>query len=260
MGLLSLVVFLPLLGALLIGFIKKEDSKSLRYAALGISILTFLVSLGVLQKFDSGTYHFQLREFIPWVEKAGINYNMGVDGISIWLIVLTTFLTVISIWFSFYVQKRVKAYMIAMLILETAMLGVFTSLDMILFYTFFEASLIPMWLLITIWGGERRTYAGLKFFVYTFAGSIFMLVGMITMASLNAQATGTWSFSIIDIQQNVANGSLWQAGMHLQAWLFWAFSIAFLVKCPAFPFHTWLPDARVESPTAGSVILPGALL
>lgn len=260
MGLLSLTVFLPVLGALLLSVLPKENVKGLRYAALGVTIATMVVSFLVLQRFDASTYHFQMVEFIPWIERAGINYRMGVDGISIWLIVLTTFLSFISVWFSFYVKHRVKAYMIAMLILETAMLGVFTSLDMILFYTFFEASLIPMWMLITIWGGERRTYAGLKFFVYTFAGSIFMLVGMITMAYLNAQTSGSWSFSLLDIQQNVANGSLWQGAMHLQAWLFWAFSVAFLVKCPAFPFHTWLPDAHVEAPTAGSVILAGVLL
>ncbi|MCC7435845.1 MAG: NADH-quinone oxidoreductase subunit M [Methanoregulaceae archaeon] len=260
MGLLSLTVFLPVIGAALLAFLPDSNLKAIRYGALGTAVATFLASLFVYAKFDSNTYHFQMVEHIPWIERLGISYKMGVDGISIWLLVLTTFLTVISLWFSFYVDKRVKPYMIAMLILETAMLGVFTSLDMILFYTFFEASLVPMWLLISIWGGERRTYAGLKFFIYTFAGSIFMLLGMITMAYLNSKATGNWSFDIIEVQANVANGSLWQAGMHLQAWLFWAFSVAFLVKCPAFPFHTWLPDAHVEAPTAGSVILAGVLL
>lgn len=260
MGLLSLTVFLPALGALLLAFLPENNLRAIRYTALGASVVAFLSSLVVFSKFDSNTFHFQLVESLPWIERAGIGYKMGVDGISIWLLVLTTFLTVIALWFSFYVDKRVKPYMIAMLILETAMLGVFTSLDMILFYTFFEASLVPMWLLISIWGGERRTYAGLKFFIYTFAGSIFMLIGMITMAYLNSKVTGAWSFDIIEVQANIANGSLWQMGMHLQAWLFWAFSIAFLVKCPAFPFHTWLPDAHVEAPTAGSVILAGVLL
>ena len=260
MGLLSLVVFLPAIIAILIGFVDPKSVKTLRYVALGGAVLTFVASLLVLGKFNSGTYHFQLVEFIPWVEKVGINYRMGIDGISIWLFVLTTFLSVIAIWFSFYVDKRVKAYMIALLVLETAMLGVFTSLDMILFYTFFEASLVPMWLLISIWGGQNRKYAGLKFFIYTFAGSIFMLLGMITMAWLNSKTTGTWSFSILDIQANVANGTLWQGALHLQAWIFWAFAVAFLVKCPAFPFHTWLPDAHTEAPTAGSVILAGVLL
>jgi NADH-quinone oxidoreductase subunit M len=132
---------------------------------------------------------------------------------------------------------------------------------MILFYTFFEASLVPMWLLISIWGGERRTYAGLKFFIYTFAGSIFMLIGIIFLANLYSQATnGPLSFNIVDIQREVANGRLWASAMGLQPWIFWSFAVAFLVKCPAFPFHTWLPDAHVEAPTAGSVILAGVLL
>ncbi len=260
MGVLSLIVFLPLIGALILGFVPKDNIKMVRYGALGAAVATFLVNIVAFQKFSSETFHFQMVDFMKWVAPAGINYHMGVDGISMWLIVLTTFLSIIAVWFSFYVEKRVKTYMIALLILETAMLGVFTSLDMVLFYTFFEASLVPMWLLITIWGGERRTYAGLKFFIYTFAGSIFMLIGMITMAYLNSRATGNWSFSIIEIQTNVANGSLWHGAMNLQPWLFWAFAIAFLVKCPAFPFHTWLPDAHVEAPTAGSVILAGVLL
>jgi len=261
MGALSLTVFAPVIGALLLGFIPNSNVKAIRYTALGASIAVFLISLlMVFSKFTGDTHHFQLVEKINWIDRLGINYHMGVDGISIWLILLTTFLTVISIWFSFYVNDRVKAYMISLLVLETAMLGVFTSLDMILFYSFFEASLVPMWLLISIWGGSNRRYAGLKFFIYTFAGSIFMLLGMITMAWLNQKATGQWSFSIIDIQANVANGSLWAGAMALQPWIFWSFAIAFLVKCPAFPFHTWLPDAHVEAPTAGSVILAGVLL
>lgn len=261
MGALSLTVFAPAIGAILLGFMPNNNPKGIRYAALGISLVTFLISLlMVFAKFTGATHHFQLVEKIKWIERAGINYHMGVDGISIWLILLTTFLTVISIWFSFYVNDRVKQYMISLLVLETAMLGVFTSLDMILFYSFFEASLVPMWLLISIWGGQNRRYAGFKFFLYTFAGSIFMLLGMIMMAWLNREVTGAWSFSMIDIQSNVANGKLWASAMALQPWLFWAFAIAFLVKCPAFPFHTWLPDAHVEAPTAGSVILAGVLL
>jgi NADH-quinone oxidoreductase subunit M len=259
-GLLTLLTFLPVLGAILIGFVPAEKKSLIRYAALGTSIAAFAVSIAVLGAYNGSSYHFQMMEFVPWIESLGIHYRMGIDGVSIWLVVLTTFLSIIAIWFSFYVSERVKAYMILMLVLETAMLGVFTSLDMILFYTFFEASLVPMWLLVAIWGGERRIYAGFKFFIYTFAGSIFMLVGMIVMAWLNSKVTGTWSFNILDIQANVANGSLWMQGMAMQPFIFWAFAIAFLVKCPAFPFHTWLPDAHVEAPTAGSVILAGVLL
>jgi len=259
-GPLSLVTFLPLFGALLLLILPAENLKILRHTALGVSIAAFLGSLYLFAGFAGHTYHFQLVEYVPWIESLGIHYRMGLDGISIWLYLLTTFLTVISIGFSYYVKVRVKAYMAAMLFLETAMLGVFAATDMILFYTFFEASLIPMWMLISVWGGERRIYAGLKFFIFTFAGSIFMLVGMIALAMLNREASGTLSFALTDIQANVANGSLWSNALHLQAWIFWAFAISFLVKCPAFPFHTWLPDAHVEAPTAGSVILAGVLL
>jgi len=261
LGLLSLITFLPLLGAIVMMLIPREQELTHKRVALAVSILTFVASLALITKFNGDTFHFQLVEFMPWIKSLGINYQIGVDGISYWLILLTTFLSIIATWFSFYVDKRVKLYFICLLILETAMLGVFVSLDMILFYTFFEASLVPMWLLISIWGGERRTYAGLKFFIYTFAGSIFMLIGIITLANLYAgTANGQLSFSIIDIQHAVANGSLWAKAMYLQPWIFWSFAVAFLVKCPAFPFHTWLPDAHVEAPTAGSVILAGVLL
>ncbi len=259
-GLLSLLTFLPLAGALLMAVVPANYARALKGLAMVVSAVTFLLSAYILAQFNSGTYHFQLQEFVPWMHGLGIHYRMGVDGISIWLVVLTTFLTFASIWFSYYVSHRVKQYLVLMLALETAMLGVFLSLDLILFYTFFEATLIPMWLLISIWGGERRLYAGLKFFIFTFAGSIFMLVGIISLYLLHKNAAGVASFSLIDIQASVAGGQLWSGALQLQAWVFWAFSIAFLVKCPAFPFHTWLPDAHVEAPTAGSIILAGVLL
>lgn len=259
-GILSLVTFLPLLGALLLLFVPANAEKLLKGLALLTTVVTFGVSLAMLGQFNPNTYHFQMVEFASWFPTLGINYRMGIDGISVWLVVLTTFLTIIAVWFSYYVNKRVKAYMVFMLILETSMLGVFCSLDMILFYTFFEASLIPMYFLIAIWGGERRAYASLKFFLFTFAGSIFMLVGMIWLDLLHLKATGFHSFSIVDIQSAVASGKLWAGAIQSQVFVFWAFAIAFLVKCPAFPFHTWLPDAHVEAPTAGSVILAGVLL
>ncbi len=259
-GILSLVTFLPLLGALILGFLPKDNAKLAKHVALLTSLATFAVSLVVLSRFKAGTFHFQMVEWMPWIRQFGIHYHLGIDGISIWLVVLTTFLSVIAVWFSFYIKERVKTYMIFMLILETAMLGVFLSLDMIVFYSFFEASLIPMYFLISIWGGARRAYASVKFFVYTFAGSIFMLLGMIVLSNLYTQATGSRSFSIIDIQEQVANGKLWAGALQMQPLIFWSFAIAFLVKCPAFPFHTWLPDAHVEAPTAGSVILAGVLL
>jgi NADH-quinone oxidoreductase subunit M len=259
-GIISLVTFLPLLGAIFLMLIPKELEKVQKGFALAFTFLTFVASLVLLSRFSGSTFHFQMVEYVRWMPDIGINYRMGVDGISIWLIMLTSFLSIIAVWFSYYVTKRVKAYMVFMLILETAMLGVFSALDMILFYTFFEASLIPMYFLIAIWGGERRRYAGLKFFLFTFAGSIFMLIGMIWLYQLQYQATSLRSFSIVDIQSSVANGKLWAGAMQSQVVIFWAFAIAFLVKCPAFPFHTWLPDAHVEAPTAGSIILAGVLL
>ncbi|MCB8932002.1 MAG: NADH-quinone oxidoreductase subunit M [Fimbriimonadaceae bacterium] len=260
-GILTLVTFLPLLSALVLMLVPKESVTIHRYGALLATVATFGASLYAFSQFHGGSYHFQLLEYVPWIPSLGISYLVGVDGISIWLLLLTTFLSVISVWFSFYVNDRVKAYMIFLLILETAMLGVFVSLDMIVFYTFFEASLIPMYFLIAIWGGVRRSYASIKFFIYTFAGSIFMLIGMITLYRLYGQAVdGPGSFSLIDIQGAVANGTLWSNAVGLQAIVFWSFAIAFLVKCPVFPFHTWLPDAHVEAPTAGSIILAGVLL
>lgn len=259
-GLLSLMLFLPALGALGLALLPSSNPKTLKAVAMLFAGLTFAASLLVLFRFRSESYHFQMVEYMPWIERLGISYHLGVDGISIWLVVLTAFLQIIALWFSYYVDKRLKQYLVLLLLLETAMLGVFLSLDLILFYTFFEASLIPMWLLIAVWGGERRRYAGLKFFIFTFAGSIFLLVGMITIAYLQFQATGRLSFNLLEIQQNVANGRLWGEAIQLQAWIFWAFAVAFLVKTPAFPVHTWLPDAHVEAPTAGSIILAGVLL
>lgn len=261
-GILSLLLAVPLLGALFIALIPEVYEKAVKYVSLGISLVALIVSLIVLGNFQAGTYHFQMIEFVPWIDKLGIHYRVGVDGISIWLVVLTTFLNVIAVWFSFYVTKRVKTYFVMTMILLTAMLGVFLSLDMILFYTFFEASLIPMAVLIWIWGGSNRSYASVKFFIYTFAASIFMLVAMIVLAKLNADISGQWTFDLLAIQSNVASGKLWaaKAAFELQPLLFWAFTLAFMVKCPMFPFHTWLPDAHTEAPTAGSVILAGVLL
>lgn len=260
-GLLSLVVFLPLIGAILLAFVPEEFLKELRWGALLTSIATFAVSLGIFSKFNGSTYHFQMVEFISWMPNLGIHYKIGIDGISIWLVMLTTLLSVISIAFSFYVNKRVKTYMIFMLLLETTMLGVFVALDMILFYAFFEASLIPMFFLINIWGGERRSYAAVKFFIYTFSASIFMLVGIIALSQIYKSVTGVQSFDITAIQSLIASGRFWAGvAVSTQILLFWSFALAFMVKTPMFPFHTWLPDAHVEAPTAGSVILAGVLL
>ena len=260
-GLLSYIVFLPLVWSiLLMCFPGRVSEITIKYFALAGSVITFLLSILLMTKFVGGTYHFQFCEYVPWIPQLGINYRVGVDGISIWLVLLTTFLSVISIWFSFYVKHRVKHYMIFMLMLETAMLGVFVSLDLILFYTFFEASLIPMYFLIAIWGGERRAYASIKFLIYTFAGSIFMLVAIIAMYVIQKQNLHYTSFDLFRLQEAIATGQLWNGRTGLELLFFWAFAIGFLIKTPAFPFHTWLPDAHVEAPTAGSVILAGVLL
>lgn len=257
---ITLTMLMPLIGAVLLMLIPDQFGKFVKAAAIGITSITFLISLVALSMFVGGTYHFQLTEFIPWLPEYGINYRLGIDGISIWLYMLTTLLTLLSTIFSVYVDKRSKAYFVLVLFLETAMLGVFTSLDMILFYTFFEVSLIPMALMIWIWGGQQRNYAAIKFFLYTFTASIFMLIAMIAMARQHAAVTGVFTFDMITIQAAAASGELWAGAMQLQTLLFWAFAIGFMVKCPMFPFHTWLPDAHTEAPTAGSIILAGVLL
>jgi NADH-quinone oxidoreductase subunit M len=259
-GILSLLLAVPLFGAVMVALIPEAFVKAVRATAMGFSLLAFAVSLYVLAGFQPGSYHLQMVESVPWLPQLGVNYRLGVDGLSLWLLVLTTFLNVIAVWFSFYVTKRVKTYFVMTLLLLTAMLGVFVSLDLILFYTFFEASLIPMAVLIWIWGGSERNYAAVKFFIYTFAASIFMLVGMIVLAQQHLKVTGTLTFDIVAIQSQVANGALWAGALQLQGILFWAFALAFMVKTPMFPFHTWLPLAHTEAPTAGSVILAGVLL
>lgn len=260
MGILSLLIFIPLLGAAIIGFVPEKDKQLIRWISLFTSLVAFVASLAIFANFNSNTFHFQMVEKTDWIKQLGISYSLGVDGVSIWLVMLTTFLQVISTAFSFYVEDRAKQYHLWLLVLEAAMLGVFLSLDMILFFVFFEATLIPMFFLINIWGGANRAYAAIKFILFTATGSILMLVGMCVMAYIYGQQTGAPSFDIIAIQSMVAKGSFWQGFIHLQAVVFWTFLLAFLVKVPMFPFHTWLPDAHVEAPTAGSVILAGVLL
>lgn len=258
---LSTLVAIPIIGSLILGFLGNEQKSVLRVGSVVLAAINFVVSLLLLSGFQSGTMHFQFQERAPWIPQLGIEYHLGVDGISIWLIILSTFLTLICSIFSRYVENRVKAYHVLLHVLSAATLGVFMSLDMILFFVFFEATLIPMYFLIAIWGGANRAYASIKFFLFTAAGSIFMLLGMITLSWLYANAThGAGTFDLLAIQEKVANGELWAGAMHLQALVFWSFAIGFLVKVPAFPFHTWLPDAHVEAPTAGSVILAGVLL
>jgi NADH-quinone oxidoreductase subunit M len=249
--LLSVVTFLPLVGVLAILFARGEDAAAeryARYAALWTTIGTFLVSLLIPLNFISAEPGFQLVESADWMGGLA-HYRMGIDGISMPLLLLTTFLMPICILASWYVTKRVREYMIAFLVLETLMIGVFCALDLVLFYVFFEAGLIPMFLIIGIWGGQRRVYASFKFFLYTLLGSVLMLLAIIAMY---------WHAETTDIATLVANPGAFPPEM--QKWLWLAFFASFAVKMPMWPVHTWLPDAHVEAPTAGSVILAAILL
>jgi NADH-quinone oxidoreductase subunit M len=254
MSLLSAIIFLPLLGALGLLVLPERKTKSIRQIAFLTTILTFLVSLGLLFKFDADPYGFQLVESKDWISTLGIGYRVGVDGISLWLVLLTTLLSIVAVGCSLKIESRVRAFMSCVLILETAMLGSFLSLDLVLFFVFFELTLIPMWLLINIWGGKNRAHAANKFLIYTFAGSIFMLIGIISLGCLYFKVTGVLSFDISKIQAQVAQGKLWTNALEAQPFIFWSFAIAFLVKSPAFPFHTWIPDTYAESPIAGVIL------
>ena len=247
---LSAVTFLPLIGAIFIFLIRGEDDASkqnARYVALWTTTITFLISLLIWVDFDNSTADFQFVERHAWL--GGIfTYYMGVDGISMLFVILTTFLMPICILASWEsVQNRVREYMIAFLILETLVIGVFCALDLMLFYVFFEGGLIPMFLIIGVWGGKRRVYASFKFFLYTLAGSVLMLIAIMAMY---------WQAGTTDIPKLLAHD--FPVGM--QSWLWVAFFASFAVKMPMWPVHTWLPDAHVEAPTAGSVILAGILL
>ena len=249
--LLSIVTFLPLLGALFVLSIRGEAAivaRNARNVALLTSLATFLLSLLIWVNFDSNSADFQMIDQARWLPGYSIVYKMGVDGISLFFVILSTFLTpicILSAWDA--IQVRVKEYMIAFLVLETMMVGMFCSLDLVLFYTFFEGELIPMFIIIGVWGGARRVYAAFKFFLYTLLGSVLMLLAVLAMY-FDAHTT--------DIQ--VLLGHAFPAVM--QPWLWLAFFASFAVKVPMWPVHTWLPDAHVEAPTAGSVILAGVLL
>jgi NADH-quinone oxidoreductase subunit M len=249
--LLSILIVLPLAGSALVLLLAERWARTVSLAA---ALLTFLVTLALLYLFRTGQPGFQFVEHHPWVGVLGISWHLGIDGLSLFLMPLTGFLSLAAVLVSWNaVGHKVKAYFVSFLVLEAGMLGVFAALDAILFYVFWEAMLIPMFLIIGIWGGENRRYAALKFILYTVAGSLFLLVGFIVMAFLAQSQGGAFSFDL----------TRWMAfrvpASH-QYWLFAFFFLAFAVKVPLFPLHTWLPDAHVEAPTAGSVILAGVLL
>ena len=260
--LLSILMAIPLLGAVGILVLNRGDEETVaarsRHVALLTSGVTFVVSLALWFGFDRSTAAFQFVENVDWVPELGIGYRLGVDGFSVLFILLSTLLTPICILASWKsITKRVREYMVAFLVLETLMIGTFSALDLVLFYSLFEAVLIPMFLIIGVWGGPRRLYASYKFFLYTLAGSVLMLVALIAILFI----TGTSDISaLVGKPIGEAAVSVGNINANAQNWLWWAFFAAFAVKMPMWPVHTWLPDAHVEAPTGGSVILAGVLL
>jgi len=251
--LLTIAVFLPLAGAVIIAFLSPSRAQQIRWIALLASLLTFVVTVVLYASLRADAPGMQFTELHPWITTPPINYHLGVDGLSALLILLTGFLTPLSVLVSWTsITQRVKGFFALLLALETGMIGVFASLDLVLFFVFWEVMLIPMYFLIGVWGHERRVYAAVKFILYTMVGSALMLVGILYLYS----ATGT--FNLLRIAETLASSP--SLSPSAERWLFLAFFVAFAIKVPLFPFHTWLPDAHVEAPTAGSVILAGVLL
>ena len=256
MGILSLLIFFPLLGALAALAVRKAEAA--KWVALVTSIVTFVISLVVYSQFNSAGSGYQLTEQMPWVVLPGLafTYFVGVDGMSMMLILLTTFLMIVTLlgtWNS--ITKNVPAFMALLMVLEAGMLGVFCSLDLFLFYIFWEVILIPMYFIIGVWGGKRRIYSAIKFFIYTMAGSLIMLVAIIWLGIEAGHITGHFTTDLTKLL--VVSRQL---PIDVQHYLFLAFALSFAIKVPIFPLHTWLPDAHVEAPTAGSIILAGVLI
>lgn len=242
------------MGAAILLLINKEKKGLIKWVCLAITLADFFLSLFLFIYFDATTHEMQFVEKIPWIKGFGISYHLGIDGISLFLVLLTTFLSMPAVLSSFKaINEKVKEYMIFMLLLETGMLGVFMALDLFLFFIFWEAMLIPMYFLIGVFGGPRKVYAAVKFIIYTMAGSTLMLVAILFLYYFHFNTTGEATFDLMKFYQIFIP-------LKYQIWLFLAFALSFSIKVPLFPFHTWLPDAHVEAPTAGSVILAGVLL
>ena len=254
-SMLTVVVFLPALGALIIAlFVPKTNENAIKLVANAVALVDFALSLVLLYDFEIATTQLQHVTKVSWIPQLGIEYFIGIDGISLLLVILTTglgFIAVLSSWT--YIQERLKEYYAILLLLQTGILGVFVSFDFFLFYVFWEVMLVPMYFLIGIWGDKNRLYAAIKFFLYTLFGSVLMLLGIIALYLANAAETGVYTFNILEFYQLTLSPDL-------QWWIFLAFFLGFAIKVPMFPFHTWLPDAHVQAPTAGSVILAGVLL
>ncbi len=258
MPLLTLITFLPAAGAVIIMlFMKKEQTKAIKGFATAVAVLDFLISLPLWFRFDKAEAGFQFVEKVSWIPTIGVSYFVGIDGISVLLVLLTTLTMIVGVLCSFTaIEEREKEYYVCLLLLATGMLGTFVALDFFLFYVFFEITLVPMYFLIGVWGGPRKLYAAIKFFLYTLFGSVLMLLGILAFYFANLKmGTGTLTFDLVELY-----GVGPKIPLSLQVWIFLAFFIGFAIKVPMFPFHTWLPDAHVEAPTAGSVILAGILL
>src|SRR6202790_3499998 len=256
---LTVLTFLPVAGTLALLLLRSDDHLWIRRLALITAVAEFAISLLLLRGFESGATGYQFEEFRAWIPQPPIHYHLGVDGLSLFLVLLTTLLTPLSILASWKsIDQRVKGFFISLLVLETGVIGVFVSLDLFLFFLFWEVMLIPMYFLIGIWGHERRIYAALKFVLYTMAGSILMLVAILWLYRITATA-GYPTFDVAQIQMMLSNGTLTMP-LRTEMLLFGAFFLAFAIKVPLFPLHTWLPDAHTEAPTAGSVMLAGVLL
>src|SRR5213594_3250684 len=256
---LNLVTFLPLFGALALIVMNKENKGLIARAATGIALADFLLSVPLFFLYDADRGGFQFEFRRHWIPSIGVDYYVGIDGISLLLLLLTTFLGFISILSSWTaITERVKEYYAFMLILQTGMPGVFIALDFFLFYVFWEVMLVPMYFLIGIWGGPRKLYAAIKFFLYTLLGSVLMLLGILALYFYHGSITGNYTFDVVTLMNMGRETS--PAWLELSKWVFLAFFVGFAIKVPMFPFHTWLPDAHVEAPTAGSVILAGVLL
>jgi NADH-quinone oxidoreductase subunit M len=252
--LLTAVLALPLLGALVVAVLPRTEEQQCRHVGMFFTLAALAASLGLLVDFNPAEAGMQLELSVPWVTSLGISYHVGIDGISLWLVLLTTFLTPIVLLSAYRsVTKKVKEFIVSILILEVGMIGAFVALDLFLFYVFWEIMLVPMYLIIGVWGHERKVYAAIKFVIYTMAGSLLMLVAIVYMYVTHGRATGDYTFDYLVLSQSV-----W--GQQAQLWLFFAFALAFAIKVPIFPLHTWLPDAHVEAPTAGSVLLAAVLL
>jgi NADH-quinone oxidoreductase subunit M len=252
---LSILVFFPLLGVILILCVPRKHEKIAKGIATAIALAEFIISVPLFILWKNSSTGWQLVEKYPWIEQYGISYYLGIDGTSMLLILLTTFLSLISIVSSYTaIKKREKEYYISLLLLETGMIGVFVSLDLFLFYIFWELMLIPMYLLIGVWGGERRIYAAIKFFIYTAVGSFLMLIAILSLVYYNYSVTKVITFNLDTLY------ALDGIPFNFQLWMFAAFALSFAIKVPMYPVHTWLPDAHTEAPTAGSIILAGVLL